>query len=185
VLLPEVDKPTQDMVFLQEFNYINIYDDQIQIANKFVNKRVLDLLEWGIKGRKPEDDSAEQIKIKPGKVPNQARLVELVVEDIQKRKDNPYTDATIWFEAIEKIIDDVVDAISKSNDQTKDPILPLLGKFPIFTAYRNSQELLINQYIMNRIRDKLKKKLKNEEGNKTYQEIDKLIKDILYQLLPK
>jgi hypothetical protein len=199
VLLPGVEDLPQDMIFLKEFNYINIYDGQIQIANEIVNKRVLDLLEWGIKGRKPEDDSAEHIRIKPGKVPNQARLVELVVEDIQKRKDNPYTDATIWFEAIEKIIDDVVDAISKSNDQTKDktedPILLLLGKFPIFTAYRNSQELLINQYIMNRIKDKLKDKLKknlqNKEGNKDKtdkeidQEINNQICNQLYQLLPK
>jgi hypothetical protein len=164
VLLPGVSDLPPDMLFLKEFNYINIYDGEI--VNKIVNKRVLDLLQWGIKGQKPEDYSAEQIKIKPGKIPNKEKLVDLVIQDIYDRKDNPYADATIWFDAIEKIIDDLVDdlvdAIAENNDKNKNKILPRLGKIPIFTAYRNSQELLINKYIMNQIKNKLEKKGKNK-----------------------
>jgi hypothetical protein len=160
VLLPGVPDFPQDILFLNEFNYINIYDGEI--VNEIVDNRVLDLLEWGIKGKKTEADSAERIKIKPGKVPNKTKLVELVIQDIYDRKDNPYTDATIWFEAIEKIIDDVVDAIIENKDKNKDKILPLLGKIPIFTACRNSQELLINKYIMNQIKNKLERKGKSK-----------------------
>jgi hypothetical protein len=172
VLLPEVSDLPPDMLFLKEFNYINIYDGEI--VNKIVNKRVLDLLQWGITGKKSEDIPAQQIKPKPGKIPNKEKLVDLVIQDIYDRKDNPYTDATIWFEAIEKIIDDVVDAISENNDKSKDKILPLLGQIPIFTAYRNSQELLINKYIMNQIKNKLEKKGKSKE------EIVKIIKKLLF-----
>ena len=176
VLLSGVYYFPQDMLFLQEFNYIVINDGEIngEISPGTVNKRVLDLLQWGITGKKPEDIPAQQIKPKPGKIPNKEKLVDLVIQDIYDRKDNPYTDATIWFEAIEKIIDDVVDAISENNDKSKDKILPLLGQIPIFTAYRNSQELLINKYIMNQIKNKLEKKGKSKE------EIVKIIKKLLF-----
>ncbi|MBE9248504.1 TIR domain-containing protein [Dolichospermum sp. LEGE 00240] len=172
VLLPEVSDLPPDMLFLKEFNYINIYDGEI--VNKIVNKRILDLLQWGITGKKSEDIPAQQIKPKPGKIPNKEKLVDLVIQDIYDRKDNPYTDATIWFEAIEKIIDNVVDAISENNDKSKDKILPLLGQIPIFTAYRNSQELLINKYIMNQIKNKLEKKGKSKG------EIVKIIRKLLF-----
>lgn len=172
VLLPGVYYLPQDMLFLQEFNYIDIHDGEIN--NEIVNQRVLDLLEWGIKGRRSENIPAQQINIKPGKVPNKAKLVELVIQDIYDGKDNPYTDATIWFDAIEKIIDDVVDAISaENNDANRGKALLFLGKIPIFTAYRNSQELLINKYIMNRIKYKLEKKGKSKN------EIVNIIKQLL------
>ena len=165
VLLSGVYYFPQDMLFLQEFNYIVINDGEIngEISPGTVNKRVLDLLQWGITGKKPEDIPAQQIKTKPGQVPHKAKLVDLVIQDIYDRKDNPYADATIWFDAIEKIIDVLVDAIAENNDANKDKTLPLLGKIPIFTAYINSQESPINTYIMNQIKDKLKNKGKGKD----------------------
>ncbi|MCC5640434.1 GUN4 domain-containing protein [Nostoc sp. CHAB 5844] len=83
VLLPGVEKFPEELIFLREFRYISFSEQKEE-------EEVLDLIEWGITGRKPQKILQSNAQ-KPGQIPQEgsAEKIDGILYDKQTQNSEP------------------------------------------------------------------------------------------------